>query len=480
MPRKKKVEEAPEPKKTKEEKAEEASALEQELANAPKGRWQKILGSKAFQKIKQDHGATILTTASDVRVAKSFRIPSGIFPLDLALGGGWPQGRVNTIFGMKSAGKTYTLLKTLAQAQHMCSNCWSFVEWLKEVEVDEEVDAATGEVKKLDKPKKVWTVRPVDRWDGEDDKFVELTPSWYTKEDGTRVKGWERGARIKPKCACEKYRECVCGFIDVEGTFDKPWAERLGVNLDKLLLSQPEYAEQSLDIGDALVRSGNCDVLVLDSIAFLTPQKEIEESTEKETMGVQPRVIGKGTRKFVSGINAVALDSERRPTVFLTNQIRMKLGVMFGNPETQPGGLAPGFASAAEVRMRPGKFEFEKEADAEDPNHPKPLWVDMGFDVEKNKSAVPKVGGTIRLVLRDTETKRKGEVADEDMVMVEAQKVGLVRKEGSSWLCMGEDYKTKGEIEEKLLKDIDFSRRLRMTLFKVMNLAETWEETPEQ
>lgn len=473
MPRKKKVEQV-QPK-TKEEKAAAQSALEAELANVPKGRLQKILGSKAFQKIKQDHGNTILTTASDARVAKSFRIPSGIFPLDLALGGGWPQGRVNTVFGMKSAGKTFTLLKTIASAQRMCSECWSYVEWLKEVEVEEEVDEKTGEVKKLDKPKKVWKVQPVERWEGEDDKFVELIPTWVTKEDGSRVKVWERGARIKPKCECSKYRECVCGFIDVEGTFDKSWAERLGVNLDKLLLSQPEYAEQSLDIGDALVRSGNCDVLVLDSIAFLTPQKEIEESTEKETMGVQPRVIGKGTRKFVSGINRVALDSLRRPTIFLTNQIRMKLGVMFGNPETQPGGLAPGFASAAEVRMRPGKFEFEKEADAEDSDHPKPLWVDMGFDVEKNKSAVPKVGGTIRLILMDSPTKNKGDVADEDMVMVEAQKIGLVRKEGSAWICMNEEYKTKGEIEEKLLTNPDFSRKLRMTIFKVMNLADTME-----
>lgn len=468
MPRKKKVEAEAEVETPKKKKA----AAEDPVVEVKEGggRFQQILASAAFAKLKKDHGDTILTAASDLRVAKAFRIPSGIFPLDLALGGGWPQGRVNVIYGMKSAGKTYNLLRTIASAQWLCSNCWQYVSWLKEVEVEEDIDEKTGEVIKFDKPKKVWRVSPVERWDGEGDKFVEMVPVMVEQEGKLPQRVWQKADRIKPKCSCGKYRETVCAFIDVEGTFDKKWAVRLGVNLDKLLLSQPEYAEQSLDIGDALVRSGKCDVLVLDSIAFLTPQKEIEESTEKETMGVQPRVIGKGTRKFVSGINGVALDSERRPTIFLTNQIRMKLGVMFGNPETQPGGLAPGFAAATEVRVRPGKFEFEKESEAT--GDPKPLWQDMPFDVEKNKSAVPKVGGTIRLILMDTDTKKVGDVADEGLVMEEAQRVGLVRKEGSSWLCMGDKYGTKGEIEDKLLRDKDFSRKLRSALFRVMTYSE--------
>jgi protein RecA len=503
MARAKKEEETPSQKKkrlaaeakaeTRAARKETAPEAEAKAADAPdnmsKGRWAKIFASAAFKGLQKDHGDLILTAASDARVAKSFRIPSGIFPLDLALGGGWPQGRINTVFGMKSAGKTYTLLRTIASAQKMCSNCWTFVEWSKEVEREEEkLDETTGEVTKTGKMKKYWDVSPIERWDGADDKFIEMVPT-VVEKDGTLVKVWAAGVRVKPKCSCGKYRETVCAFIDVEGTFDKPWATRLGVNLDKLLLSQPEYAEQSLDIGDALVRSGNCDVLVLDSIAFLTPQKEIEESSEKDLMGAQPRVVGKGTRKFISGINGVALDSERRPTIFLTNQIRMKLGVMFGNPETQPGGLAPGFAAATEVRMRPGKFEFESEKDAEGAT-PRPLWSDIPFDVEKNKSAVPKVGGTIRLMMMDTATHKLGEVYDQDMVMVEAQKVGLVRKEEKAWLCMGEEYKTKGEIEEKLLKDGIFSHRLRSALFKVMTMAESGmellpppdessEETPE-
>ena len=483
MPRAKKDDETPTQKRKRlaaEAKAETRAARKETLEEKPaevvpdnmtKGRWAKIFASAAFKGLQKDHGDLILTAASDARVAKSFRIPSGIFQLDCALGRGWPYGRINTVFGMKSAGKTYTLLRTIATAQKLCSNCWNFVEWTKEVEREEEsIDPETGEVTKTGKLKKFWDVFPIERWDGADDKFIEMVPT-VVEKDGKLIKLWAQGARVKPKCGCGKYRETVCAFIDVEGTFDKPWATRLGVNLDKLMLSQPEYAEQSLDIGDALVRSGNCDVLVLDSIAFLTPQKEIEESTEKDLMGAQPRVVGKGTRKFISGINGVALDSERRPTIFLTNQIRMKLGVMFGNPETQPGGLAPGFAAATEVRMRPGKFEFQSEKEAD--GAPLPLWSDIPFDVEKNKSFVPKQGGTFRLVMMDTEFKKLGEVADEDMVMAEAQKIGLVKKEGATWICMGEEYKTRGDIEQKLLTDRIFSQRLRTAFFRVMTMSES-------
>jgi protein RecA len=456
----------------------------------------KLFSQKIFRELSKDHGNMILTRASDARVAKSLRLPTGIFPLDKKLGGGLPQGRVITLYGMKSTGKTYIILRTLATTQRMCSNCWSFVEWSHLVEHDmEEVDEKTGEVTKVLDPKTgevkkraVWEPFWVKRWwqDNGGKYRVRLrgtmkpNPDEEAAKDFPTVPDVTLGEEIRPKCDCEKYREAVCGFIDVEGTFDKPWAERCDVDLLKLMLSQPEAAEHSLDIADALVRSGECDVLALDSVAFLTPSKEIAESTNKETMGVQARLVGKGVRKFVSGLNAVALYSERRPTILLTNQIRMKIGVMFGNPETVSGGLAPGFASSVEVKTKGAKFEFEKQEKGDDEADKIPLEVELNFDVEKNKTDVAKRSGHFRLVLVDGETKKKGDVADEEIVMEVAEEFGLIAKGGKGWTCFGEDYTAKSHIQRKLLINPLFSQRLRQaTLQAVLATDRAWAEVED-
>lgn len=464
----------------------------------------RLLGREAFKKLSADHGNLILTRASDERVAKSFRIPSGVFPLDQKLGGGWAQGRVITIFGMKSTGKTTLLIRTIASAQRMCSNCWVPVRWSHQVEKDEEViDEKTGEVTKVLDPKtkepkkvKVWEPVWVKRW------WADTSGKWRVMLKGELKKVVEKkgdkevvafvpdvtlGEELKADCDCGKYREAVCSFIDVEGTFDKQWAMRQGVDLLKLMLSQPEVAEQSLDIADALVRSGECDILVLDSIAFLTPKKEITSSTEQILVGEQARTVGKGTRKFVSGINAVALHSERRPTIFLTNQIRMKVGVMFGNPETQPGGLAPGFASSVEVKTKGGTYTYEKQdKDAEEKDRI-PLEVELNFDVEKNKAGVAKRQGSFKLVLIDGETKKKGDVYDEDALMAEAEKVGLIKKGNKGWTCLGETFTAKSHIDRRLLTDPLFSQTLRWATLRVIVEADKmWADdepvapTPEE
>jgi len=457
-------------------------------------RIQHLLASELFQKLKKKHGDLILTSASDARVAKAFRIPSGVFQVDKALCGGWPQGRVNVIYGMKSSCKTTLLFKTIAEAQHQCSNCWEYVHWAKLVEVEVEdaevIDETTGEVTvipskkrgkkakaekeeaepepKEKKTKKEWVSAPVARWYAHGDKWkellrVETQPD--PEDEHATIRVPILGEEIKPTCGCRKYREAVCAFIDVEGTFDKKWALRQGIDLDKLLLSVPEYAEQSLDIGDALVRSGDCDVIVLDSIAFLTPAKEIEESTEKETMGGNAKIVNRGVRKFVSGLNMAGLHSERRPTVFLTNQIRMKIGVMFGNPEVQPGGMAPGFAASVELKMKPGVWEFDKT----DEDHPIPLEVEFPFHIEKSKAGGAKRTDTFKMAMVDGTTKLIGDVLDEEFVMAEAQALGLIVKESSHWTCLGTRYDSKGLIDKRMRADKEFYRLVKQTCLKLVN-----------
>lgn len=147
----------------------------------------------------------------------------------------------------------------------------------------------------------------------------------------------------------------VAAFIDVEHALDPQRAQRIGVNLDDLLISQPDTGEQALEIADALIRSGGIDVIVIDSVAALVPKSEIEGEMGEASIGVQARLMSQALRKLTGAIantNTVAI---------FTNQLRQKIGVMFGNPETTPGGLALKFYSSIRLDIR--KIENIKSGD---------------------------------------------------------------------------------------------------------------------
>ncbi len=138
----------------------------------------------------------------------------------------------------------------------------------------------------------------------------------------------------------------ISAFVDAEHALDVPYARRLGVDVNNLLLSQPEFGEQALEIVETLVRSGALDVVVIDSVAALTPRAEIEGEMGDPTMGVQARLMSQALRKLASAI------SKSRTSVIFTNQLRMKIGVMFGNPETTTGGHALKFYSSVRIDVR--------------------------------------------------------------------------------------------------------------------------------
>jgi len=225
-----------------------------ELSDSP----EHMLASATVAQIRKVHGDAIFQRASDLGSGKVPRIPTGIFKLDYALGGGFPVGKVSVVWGKKSSSKTTTYLKALANAQRMCANCWNF-----------------------------------------------------------------------SPCRCKGYRPPMILFMDVEGTLDRRWAQRLGVDLDNLFVSAPEYQEQSMDMTEALLRKG-FDIVVIDSIAFLAPAKEIVGSTMDDNPAVQARQLGKGIRKFIVALNTVANARGVAPTLLFTNQVRMQVGVMFG------------------------------------------------------------------------------------------------------------------------------------------------------
>src|ERR1700741_2011861 len=138
----------------------------------------------------------------------------------------------------------------------------------------------------------------------------------------------------------------TCAFIDAEHALDPAYARKLGVNIDDLLISQPDAGEQALEIADTLVRSGSLDVLVVDSVAALVPRAELEGEMGDSHMGLQARLMSQALRKPTASI------SKSRPIVIFINQIRMKIGVMFGNPETTTGGNALKFYASVRLDIR--------------------------------------------------------------------------------------------------------------------------------
>lgn len=141
-------------------------------------------------------------------------------------------------------------------------------------------------------------------------------------------------------------KDGICAFIDAEHALDPEYAERLGVKINELLISQPDNGEQALEIVDSLVRSGKIDVIVVDSVAALTPRDEIEGDMGAHHVGKQARLMSQALRKLT------AIVAKSKTVVIFLNQIRMQIGVMFGNPETTPGGKALKFYTSVRLDIR--------------------------------------------------------------------------------------------------------------------------------
>src|SRR5213595_2041628 len=138
----------------------------------------------------------------------------------------------------------------------------------------------------------------------------------------------------------------ICAFVDAEHAMDPAYAKRIGVDVDELLVSQPDHGEQALEIADLLIRSGAIDVVAIDSVAALTPKAELEGAMGDQTVGLQARMMSQAMRKLAGNLN-------RTDTLCIfTNQIREKVGVMFGSPETQPGGRALKFYASQRLDIR--------------------------------------------------------------------------------------------------------------------------------
>ena len=235
---------AKEPKETKENSVQDGKSEALKLAIA---QITKQFGDGSIMKLGENHNVNIEL------------INSGSLSLDLALGGGYPKGRIIEIYGPESSGKTTLALHAIAEVQ---------------------------------------------------------------KTGGQAA------------------------FIDAEHALDPSYAEKIGVQIDNLLISQPDNGEQALEICETLVRSNAVDLIVVDSVAALTPKAEIDGDMGDAQMGLQARLMSQAMRKLT------AIISKSKATVIFINQIRMKLGVMFGNPETTTGGNALKFYASVRIDIR--------------------------------------------------------------------------------------------------------------------------------
>lgn len=239
----------------------------------------------------------------------------------------------------------------------------------------------------------------------------------------------------------------ICAFIDAEHAMDPEYAKRLGVKIDELLISQPDTGEQALEIVESLVRSGKIDVIVIDSVAALTPKDEIEGDMGQQHVGKQARLMSQALRKLT------AIVARSKTIVIFINQIRMQIGVMFGNPETTPGGKALKFYTSVRLDIR--RIAQIKKGD-------EVMGGRVRVKVVKNKVAAPFKQTEFDLMYNEG-ISREGEL------IALGEKMGLVKKSGTSYEYDGvklgrgydatrqflrENKKVSGEILRAIVKQL--------------------------
>ncbi|MCK4851590.1 MAG: recombinase RecA [Candidatus Omnitrophica bacterium] len=229
-------------------------------------------------------------------------------------------------------------------------------------------------------------------------------------------------------------------FIDAEHAFDPAYAKKIGVNLDNLLISQPDNGEQALEIAETLIRSNAIDVVVIDSVAALTPRKEIEGDMGDSHMGLQARLMSQALRKLTAVIG------KTKTSMIFINQIRMKIGVMFGNPETTTGGNALKFYSSVRIDLR--RIASLKKGDTVVGNR-------IRAKVVKNKLGPPFRQGEFDIMFDEGISRASG-------VLDMGEEVGIIKKTGT-WISYGDEKIGQGKENariylkenEKLLNKIE-------------------------
>lgn len=348
------------------------------------------------KKLQKDHGAEIGGLGD--KYVNLPRLPTGIFPLDLAMGGGPPLGKMGVIYGPESSNKTNMIIAQIKVGQVL-------------------------------------------------------------------------------------YPDKKAVVVDAEQAWDSTWAEAQGVDMSRVIVLHPDYAEQCVDIVESFLYAPDVYLVALDSIAALITQNEIDSSAEKAVVGGSSAVVGKMVRKAVLALGQARKQNPDNfsPAFVCINQIRHKIGVMFGDPETMPGGNALRFAASWILRAY-GKNEIDNKI-----NDAMPAYKDVSCILKKWKFPILNVKATYKMQMLPFGGNQPGFVNDWNTVFAYLRELDyLAKKPGGGWLFSGETYQSLDLLKDWFTAHPQDLIEAKQTIISEMmeqghikESAETTEEEPD-
>lgn len=300
------------------------------------------------------------------------RISSGVLSVDLAVGGGWPFGKIVTIGGDESTGKTLLALKACAEVEN----------------------------------------------------YDHLTKKHKSQVEPMRF--------VKGKAL----------LVDSEGAFEEEWAEAQGFDTEWHVVARPEYSEQAVDIVSMALQENIFDLIIVDSIAAMTPAKEIEESAEKAQMGIAAQINNKAYRKWLATLVKLSQTNQTGPCLMCLNNLRVEFGVLFGDPRCLVGGRQQKFASSIVIYTQPAKYgdTDEKESGI----------VELRGVTKKNKTFPPRRNYSFNLILKDHADYKTGDIDNIDQLVFCGKKYRILTKKGGKWMFGDKEFANEDAIKNRL------------------------------
>lgn len=365
---------------------------------------------EAILDINKKFGKNSIKKVSEAKSLDYIRIPTGILPLDLAIGGGLPRGRVSELIGKKSTIKTTACKKTISVWQKYCREC------------------------------------------------------------STEIK--TRKNKKSESCKCGKNEKMQIIYIDSEGTYDKKWAEAIGVNNEEILLVQPENLEEVIEIIKTMIRTNKVDLIIFDSIASSVPIVEREKPVEDHNVGVGAKILNKMCRLITSSFNYLNLDCVNKPHIILINQPREKVGVMFGSNKTIPGGLGQEHLSSITIEFT-HLAKIGEDGNKNPKNSPEDPVNIVGqmcsFEVQKNKTYPPFKKGWFTIYNQDCKNLnvKKGSFDNKNQLIRYLEYFQIITKDKNTYFYKEEKLGIKKQFLLLLEEEILYNKFYKLLLERI-------------